>query len=100
MMIATKSPKIGPTLIALSAMLWALPARADDQAKGRAQAPAGAVSYYKEVRPLFQGRCQGCHQPAKAGGAYVMTAFDRLVAGGESKAAAIVPNKPEESYLL
>src|SRR5262249_28875245 len=44
--------------------------------------------------------CQGCHQPAKAGGGYVMTAFDKLIAAGESKLEAIVPNKPEESHLL
>ena len=34
--------------------------------------------------PVFQANCQGCHQPAKAGGGYVMTAFDRLLKGGES----------------
>ena len=27
--------------------------------------PAGKVSYYKDVRPIFQQHCQGCHQPAK-----------------------------------
>ncbi len=58
------------------------------------------VSYYKQIRPIFQAQCQGCHQPAKAGGGYVMTDFARLLAGGESKLAAIVPTKPEESNLL
>src|SRR5262249_32303598 len=62
--------------------------------------PNDKVSYYKQVRPIFQAHCQGCHQPAKAGGGYVMTAFDKLVAAGESKLEAIVPNKPEESHLL
>ena len=61
---------------------------------------AKPVSYDKQVRPIFQARCQGCHQPAKAGGKYVMTAFDRLLAGGESKMAAVVPKNPDESYLL
>ena len=42
------------------------------------------VSYYKQIRPIFQAHCQGCHQPAKQGGDYVMTSFERLLKGGES----------------
>jgi WD40 repeat protein/mono/diheme cytochrome c family protein len=58
------------------------------------------VSYYRDVRPILQAHCQGCHQPAKASGGYVMTSFERMLAGGESQTAAIVPGKPQESYLL
>lgn len=64
-------------------------------------APAAAqISYDKQIRPIFQARCQGCHQPAKAGGGYVMTAFDRLLKGGETGEPAIVPGHPEESHLV
>src|SRR5262249_8232763 len=52
------------------------------------------------IRPIFQAQCQGCHQPSKAGGGYVMTAFDRMLAGGESKMAAVVPKNAGESYLV
>ena len=62
--------------------------------------PSDKVSYYKQVRTIFQSHCQGCHQPAKAGGGYVMTAFARLASGGDSKSAAIVPGKPAESHLI
>lgn len=62
--------------------------------------PAKEVSYYKQVRPILQAHCQGCHQPAKASGEYVMTSFDKLLAGGESGSAAIEPGKPDESYLV
>ena len=58
------------------------------------------VSYYEQVRPIFQAHCQGCHQPAKSNGDYVMTDFARLVEGGESEEAAVVPGKPDESYLF
>ena len=58
------------------------------------------VSYHKQIRPLFQAKCQGCHQPAKPLGEYVMTSFDQLIAGGETGDAAIVPGKPDESYLI
>ena len=37
-----------------------------DKDKAKA-APAAKVSYDKQVRPIFQAHCQGCHQPAKAG---------------------------------
>ena len=36
---------------------------------------AKLVSFHKEIRPLLQSRCAGCHQPAKAKGDYVMTDF-------------------------
>ncbi|TXT37890.1 MAG: WD40 repeat-containing protein [Planctomycetota bacterium] len=59
-----------------------------------------AVSFDKQVRLILQANCQGCHQPAKAGGQYVMTDFAKLVKGGETGAAAIVPGKPAESSLI
>lgn len=66
-----------------------------------AETPAtDAVSFDKQVRLIFQANCQGCHQPAKAGGQYVMTDFGKLIKGGESGSAAVVPGKPEGSYLL
>ena len=40
------------------------------------------VSYDTQIRPIFQARCHGCHQPAKAKGDYVMTTFKQLIAGG------------------
>ncbi|MGD9854787.1 MAG: DUF1549 domain-containing protein, partial [Planctomycetaceae bacterium] len=58
------------------------------------------VSFYQQIRPLIQAHCQGCHQPAKSNGAYVMTDFDRLVKGGESEQSAVVPGNPDESYLV
>jgi len=50
-----------------------------------AEAPVdGPVSYHKQIRPLFQATCQGCHQPAKANGAFVMTDVARMFAPGDS----------------
>jgi WD40 repeat protein/mono/diheme cytochrome c family protein len=62
--------------------------------------PGEPVSYYKHVRPILQGACHGCHQPAKAKGSYVMTEYAALVKGGEEDGAAIVPGKPVESALI
>lgn len=58
-------------------------------------------SYFKNVLPILRAKnCTGCHQPAKQGGEYVMTEFAALVKGGESGSAAIVPGKPDKSYLI
>jgi mono/diheme cytochrome c family protein len=62
--------------------------------------PAAAISFQKQVLPIFQAHCQGCHQPAKRSGGYAMIAFDSLLAGGESGQAAITPHSPADSYLL
>ncbi len=58
------------------------------------------VSYGKQIEPILRTHCQGCHQPAKPQGEFVMTDFSKLVAGGESGDPAIVPGKPEESALI
>jgi WD40 repeat protein/mono/diheme cytochrome c family protein len=65
-----------------------------------AKPAAGNVSYFKQIRPIFQANCQGCHQPAKQGGDYVMTSYEQMLQGGESGEAAIVPGQPEKSYLF
>jgi mono/diheme cytochrome c family protein len=70
------------------------PASADDAAEVR------KVSFAKEVEPLFRSNCQGCHQPAIPHGEYVMTDFAKMLTGGETGDAAIVPGKPEASHLL
>lgn len=62
--------------------------------------PLTKVSYSQQIEPIFRTHCQGCHQPAKPQGEYVMTDVAKLRSGGESGDAAIVAGKPEESYLL
>ena len=58
------------------------------------------ISYYKDIRPIFQANCQGCHQPSKARGKYIMTDFEKLIQGGDSGDPAIVPGDPQNSYLV
>ncbi|MBT3468834.1 MAG: hypothetical protein HN467_05875, partial [Opitutae bacterium] len=59
-----------------------------------------SISYHEDVRPIFQAKCTGCHQPSKAKGKYVMTNFAHLLKGGDSGDAAIIPGKPDESLLF
>ncbi len=62
--------------------------------------PNAPVSYWRQIRPIFQASCQGCHQPAKDKGGYVMTDFARLLAGGDSGDKAIIAGKPDASPLV
>ncbi|MCA9198200.1 MAG: hypothetical protein KDA87_11705, partial [Planctomycetales bacterium] len=77
-----------------SLWFWALTVLADEMP------PKSDVSYWHDVRPIFQAHCQGCHQPAKSRGDYIMTSYSAMLAGGESGDAAIVPHDPDASYLL
>ncbi|MBB5032828.1 DUF1549 domain-containing protein [Prosthecobacter vanneervenii] len=61
--------------------------------------PNKPVSFYKHIRPIFQAQCNGCHQPAKKKGDYIMTEFAALIKGGE-EGHAVIPGKPAESNLL
>jgi WD40 repeat protein len=58
------------------------------------------VSFHKDIRLILQSRCSGCHQPAKSQGQYRVTDFASLMKTGETGQAAIVPGKPEASYLI
>jgi mono/diheme cytochrome c family protein len=65
-----------------------------------AEAAAPAVSYHRQIRPILQANCQGCHQPAKPEGGYVMTDIARMAKPGDSGSPGIVPGKPDESHLI
>ena len=69
-------------------------------ADNKAATNTGEVSYYKQIRPILQAHCQGCHQPAKAKGGYVMTDFAGLLKGGDHEGVAVVPGKPMDSAML
>jgi WD40 repeat protein len=87
-------------LACLLAFTWFVVASAAIAAETKEEKPTGPLSYFRDIRPILQANCQGCHQPAKAGGKYVMTDFASLVKGGETEEAAIVPGMPDESNLI
>jgi WD40 repeat protein len=85
------------TLLTVAGVAFAAPPKKEDED------PNAPISYYKKIRPIFQASCQGCHQPAKAKGDYIMTDFAKLLEGGESAKEgerAIVPGQPEKSLLV
>jgi WD40 repeat protein len=100
---ARTSHRMGAILAVLAFAIATTGSSCADEAKQDRNKKASnnqKISYDKEIRPIFQARCQGCHQSAKAGGGYVMTSFDLMLKGGESGDRAISPSRPEESHLL
>ncbi|MCB1244781.1 MAG: DUF1549 domain-containing protein [Verrucomicrobiae bacterium] len=93
--------KLHPTCLFLPLLACSLAVVAEDAKPAmskKEQAPE-AVSYYRDIRPVFQAKCQGCHQPAKAKGDFVMTEVARLIQGGET-GVAVVAGAPEKSFLM
>lgn len=59
----------------------------------------GAVTFSKQVLPLLQARCTGCHGGPNPASGYSMETRDRLLAGGRH-GAAIVAGKGAQSSLV
>jgi mono/diheme cytochrome c family protein len=85
--------------IFLAGALLALPG-ASLAADPEKKEPTGPVSYYHDVRRLFQQHCQGCHQPAKPQGGYVMTSHADLLKAGDRGTPGVVPGQPDKSVLV
>src|SRR5271170_6270645 len=87
--------------IGFVAALMMLPwLRAQDQAKKKDEPIPDRVSYFKHVRPIFQMHCQGCHQPARAQGGYVMTSYAELLKKTDHEIPGILPNQPAKSAVM
>ncbi len=60
---------------------------------------AAKPSYFKNIRPIFQQNCQGCHQPSKKNGNFMMTDFPSLFLKGDRDKNQIQPGDPSKSNL-
>ncbi|MBM4074855.1 MAG: hypothetical protein FJ267_04350, partial [Planctomycetes bacterium] len=47
------------------------------------------VSFYRNVRPILQRNCSGCHQPSKAGGMLQLVTYEVFKKGGENGASFV-----------
>ncbi len=66
---------------------------------GKPADSTGPVSYYKQVRPILQLHCNGCHQPAKAMGGYQTVGFGELLKSGDRMLPGLVAGQPDKSLL-
>src|SRR5579862_5997983 len=57
------------------------------------------ITFSKQVLPLLQARCMGCHGGPSPASGYSMETRDRLLAGGRH-GAAITPGKGAKSQIV
>jgi WD40 repeat protein len=60
---------------------------------------AGAPSYYREIQPVLQKNCIGCHQPAMKSSGLDLTTFDGFRTGGKH-GPAFVAGAPADSLVV
>ncbi|MBK7926050.1 MAG: hypothetical protein IPJ98_00735 [Bryobacterales bacterium] len=61
---------------------------------------AGAApSFSRDIRPILQKRCQGCHQPASKASDLDVTTFEAFAKGGK-RGPGFVAGTPDESLTL
>jgi hypothetical protein len=58
-----------------------------------------AADYLHDVKPLLRHKCYACHGALKQQGGLRLDTAAKLIKGGDS-GIAIVPGKPDESFLL
>ena len=63
------------------------------------RANAAPVSYHKQIWPILQTKCQGCHQPVAPGGKLVVISFADFLKGGEH-GAGFAAGKPDGSLVM
>src|SRR6478609_10333182 len=60
---------------------------------------AAAPSFTRDVRPILQKHCQGCHQPASMASGLDLTSIAAFQKGGK-RGPAFVAGKPDESLAI
>ena len=91
---------IWPALVALVASQLSLAGSAAEQPSETASQEPQKVSYYRDVRPILQQHCQGCHQPAMPSGGLVMTSYPDLLKAGDTQMPGIVPGDADQSAIV
>lgn len=57
------------------------------------------VSFHRQIRPILQQKCQGCHQPARLKGELLLTSYEGAAKGG-ANGPMWAAGKPEESRVI
>ncbi len=64
-----------------------------------ANLPAAAPSFSRDIQPILQKKCQGCHQPASKTSGLDLTTFDGFSKGGK-KGPAFIAERPDDSIVV
>jgi dipeptidyl aminopeptidase/acylaminoacyl peptidase len=60
---------------------------------------AAAPSFSRDIQPILQKNCQGCHQPASKMSGLDLTTFEGFSTGGK-RGPAFVAERPDESVVI
>jgi ankyrin repeat protein/mono/diheme cytochrome c family protein len=63
-------------------------------------AAAATVDFARDVRPIFERSCAGCHAREKPRGAFAIASRESLLKGGQSGEPAIAPGYSDDSPLI
>src|SRR5436190_3720390 len=58
-----------------------------------------APSFTRDIKPVLQKQCQGCHQPSSMASGLDLTTFEAFQKGGK-RGSAFLAGKPEESLAI
>ena len=61
---------------------------------------AQEVDFKRDIAPIFEGRCSYCHGEDEQESGLRLDHRANMLRGGDSGLAAVVPGKPEKSYLI
>jgi WD40 repeat protein len=57
------------------------------------------ISFHRQIRPILQQKCAGCHQPAKKRAGLLLISYDDAAKGGDN-GPIWVAGKPNDSMLI
>jgi mono/diheme cytochrome c family protein len=92
-----------PTAQELIAAFKASPAGAQDRLLAAKEVIDGAlanVDFVRDIQPLIERSCVGCHGGDKPRGKFNLTSRESLLRGGESADPAVSPGYADESVLI
>ena len=69
-------------------------------ASGDEEAAADNVDFKRDIAPILEERCWACHGEDEQESDLRLDLRAHMLRGGDSGLAAIVPGKPEKSYLM
>jgi ankyrin repeat protein/mono/diheme cytochrome c family protein len=62
--------------------------------------PATAIDFVRDIRPIFERSCAGCHGGEKPRAQFTLASRDSLLKGGQSGEPAIAPGYSDDSLLI
>jgi hypothetical protein len=97
---STVPSKQDPPRPALAARGDAAPNTPAPSVPAAAKPRSGPVDFAREIKPVIERSCRGCHSGETPQGGYIVLSRERLLRGGESGEAAVSPGQSDQSPLF